>query len=382
MVYDVLAAFIVFQISFFFLDIYIYSKTNRDIARKGEYTFFGLLIIIHMCYLFLNSAWTLQEYGAIHLPVSGAYLLVMLSLSFICGCAYTFFLFTIEKIRFRPLMDRTGRYLSALPVVGAFLIIFSSPWTGWGFRLDKDLHVIHGPLYTVMLVLVSLYLVFVIFAAGYNLVTAHTAVKRHSSGALLLSVLLIIVFVILDDMLNKASILPVAVFAVILVIFINMQESNIYSDALTGMNNRRKALDYLTGRLDEVSDESPLYLYMADLNKFKSINDVYGHAEGDEALIMCSNVLKHIIALHDGFAARYGGDEFLMSLQEGKDSSMDPEELICQINDALEEQSKKKPYVLEMTIGYTICRNRHESLASYLEKADAMLYERKRERLH
>ena len=60
---DALIAFVIFQTVFFFLDIYVYSKTNRDIARKGEYTFFCALIIIHMFYLIMNSLWSLQEYG-------------------------------------------------------------------------------------------------------------------------------------------------------------------------------------------------------------------------------------------------------------------------------------------------------------------------------
>jgi diguanylate cyclase (GGDEF)-like protein len=51
---------------------------------------------------------------------------------------------------------------------------------------------------------------------------------------------------------------------------------------------------------------------MLDLDKFKSVNDTYGHAAGDEALEITSHVLKECFS--DGFVARLGGDEFLVAL--------------------------------------------------------------------
>ena len=56
---DILLAFSVFQLTFLLLDIYILSMTGRDIARKGEYTWFGVLILTHMVYLILNTVWTM-----------------------------------------------------------------------------------------------------------------------------------------------------------------------------------------------------------------------------------------------------------------------------------------------------------------------------------
>ena len=382
--YDVLACFVIFQAVFFFLDIYVYTKTNRDIARKGEYTFFGALIAIHMAYLIFNSIWTMQEYEVIHLNNMGMKLLVMGSLCAVTGCAFMFFLFTTEKIQFPLTAKPYAKLICPIPAILSIVLIVLSPVTGWIYSLSEKNLLIHGPLYVVMLLSTSLYLIAVVLIAGYHMFTAKTASRRHSSRALFFSVMMIIIFVILDDLLYKASILPVAIFAVILVIFINMQESNINSDALTGMNNRRKAMDFLTDRLVNVSEEHPLFLYIGDLNSFKSINDIYGHAEGDAALIICSNVLKQAISRYDGFAARYGGDEFLLSWEPDRKASKeeaDPEQLIKQIKEALAEQARelKKPYALSMCMGYAVCTDKNEPLGAYIREADAMLYKRKTE---
>ncbi len=181
-----------------------------------------------------------------------------------------------------------------------------------------------------------------------------------------------------DSFLKKASILPGAIFSVISGIFITMQVANINSDALTGMNNRSKAEEYLSDRIKNVSEKKPIYLYMGDLNKFKKINDTYGHAVGDEALILCSRAIKQTIERYGGFAARYGGDEFLISWQPDKDTQTDPDALTEDVNALLQELSSDKPYKLAMTMGHVCCTNPKEPLISYIRQADSMLYQRKR----
>jgi diguanylate cyclase (GGDEF)-like protein/PAS domain S-box-containing protein len=91
----------------------------------------------------------------------------------------------------------------------------------------------------------------------------------------------------------------------------NFEQQNIRhanTDFLTGLNNRRSLFDYLTG----LGNNTKLSLIMLDLDKFKSVNDTYGHALGDEALEITSRVLEECFP--DGFIARLGGDEFLVAL--------------------------------------------------------------------
>jgi diguanylate cyclase (GGDEF)-like protein len=91
----------------------------------------------------------------------------------------------------------------------------------------------------------------------------------------------------------------------------NYEQQNIKyanTDFLTGLNNRRSLFDYLTA----LGKNTMISLIMLDLDKFKSVNDTYGHAAGDEALEVTSRVLTECFS--DGFIARLGGDEFLVAL--------------------------------------------------------------------
>ena len=88
-------------------------------------------------------------------------------------------------------------------------------------------------------------------------------------------------------------------------------------DALTGLVGRRqiapmiqRALDRRNQQLAEVSTVSVL---VCDLDQFKSVNDTYGHAVGDQVLTITANRLAH--SLREGVAARLGGDEFVLILE-------------------------------------------------------------------
>jgi len=79
-------------------------------------------------------------------------------------------------------------------------------------------------------------------------------------------------------------------------------------DALTGLMNRKLYDEILTERFQS---KAPFSLMFIDLNKFKSINDTYGHDIGDEVLIEVAHRLKSVIS-EEEFLFRLGGDEFVI----------------------------------------------------------------------
>lgn len=85
---------------------------------------------------------------------------------------------------------------------------------------------------------------------------------------------------------------------------LKLQEFQAYNDSLTKLKNRHSLLDF-------IKDKSPLdyTMYFIDLNKFKIINDTYGHETGDEILECVADRLRSVFGCETLY--RYGGDEFI-----------------------------------------------------------------------
>ena len=82
------------------------------------------------------------------------------------------------------------------------------------------------------------------------------------------------------------------------------------NDSLTGLPNRASFLERLTRQTATIKPDETLALFALDLNRFKEVNDLYGHAVGDQLLCRISDHLRE--ALKEGeFVARQGGDEFV-----------------------------------------------------------------------
>jgi diguanylate cyclase (GGDEF) domain len=91
-----------------------------------------------------------------------------------------------------------------------------------------------------------------------------------------------------------------------------------YYDHLTGVANRTLFYELAEKSLYHAErNNSILGLLFIDVNKFKSINDTYGHEAGDQVLVQVASILKKATRKND-VVARHGGDEFLILLQDIK----------------------------------------------------------------
>jgi diguanylate cyclase (GGDEF)-like protein len=86
-------------------------------------------------------------------------------------------------------------------------------------------------------------------------------------------------------------------------------------DALTGLPNRRHLGLVLGDFVAGANAAQPLAVVAVDLDRFKPVNDLYGHAVGDQLLVKIAEMLRDEAGA-DGFAARLGGDEFILVLPD------------------------------------------------------------------
>jgi len=151
------------------------------------------------------------------------------------------------------------------------------------------------------------------------------------------------------------------------------------TDALTGLPNRAALFDRLEQRRTTAAPgtESGMALLFVDLDRFKTINDRYGHAVGDRVLIALAARLRGVVAPH--FACRLGGDEFVV-LVEGA-AAAGAAALARRIADALSEPIAgilDAPIHAGASVGIALGSSACDDPERALADADAALYHAKR----
>jgi len=148
------------------------------------------------------------------------------------------------------------------------------------------------------------------------------------------------------------------------------------TDALTGALNRRRLFEIAAAELARADRyEQPVCLAMLDLDHFKSINDRYGHAVGDEALRAVTAVVRERLRAVDALG-RYGGEELVVVLpQTARDAAQVALERIRAA--VAEVRLFTAPDARVYVSGGLVQAKKAESLDEALGRADAALYQAK-----
>lgn len=144
-------------------------------------------------------------------------------------------------------------------------------------------------------------------------------------------------------------------------------------DSLTGLYNRR----FLTQHIDQklkVGD-APSAVLMVDIDCFKSINDMYGHQNGDECLRVISEETKKCIEYRAGYAVRYGGEEFLVFFESIKKDDLRAlaEELRTRVEKLRIELNTHTHISCTVSVGYS-CATEGLLFSEMIDEADKNLY--------
>lgn len=146
------------------------------------------------------------------------------------------------------------------------------------------------------------------------------------------------------------------------------------TDALTGLLNRRGMDQKILEELKRCERETrALGIIWIDLDYFKEINDIYGHAVGDDALVLVSQVLRSVLREYDA-AARWGGDEFLIILRDAEPLMIRSicERLLRVIRSQVLESPNGAKICMTFSIGACLAQSSDPETA--LHRADAALY--------
>jgi len=154
-----------------------------------------------------------------------------------------------------------------------------------------------------------------------------------------------------------------------------------FTDALTGLYNRRYMSNHLTTLVDEGAHSGrPLSLMLLDIDYFKAVNDTYGHGAGDEVLTEFGRRIADNVRGID-LACRLGGEEFVVIMPdtEAETAISIAERLRSRVAERSFKTEAEQDIEVTVSIGLAGAIWPYDSAEALLERADQALYKAKRD---
>jgi len=258
----------------------------------------------------------------------------------------------------------------SLPFLVHSIISLGSFNLNWIFAITNENIYVRGPLFFISPI-TSFFYYFI------NLVVLYQVRDKISREALIILSLLAVIpslfsIVQLYYFIYLTIWNSVAIAVVINYIFIVHNQMKL--DPLTRLGNRAAYDEYLVvlGRKGNIV----LAVVNIDLDDFKTINDVYGHHEGDKVLQLFARQLEEVFE-GKGVCIRWGGDEFIILLNENQPEFL--KRYIETLNNNINtyNESSNKPYHIKFSYGMAIFNNTYKTLHELIEYSDKLMYEEK-----
>jgi len=335
------------------------------------------LLLAMLCAAFLAIITNFINRFMAGYPGAGVFYLLNITNSiylFTQNCTYYLGVVFIDYFAYKS-TERSRKIIIAMMLLLAvyFISVVINIPLGYYFTISGDNRNVPGNLYFLRLLIsymsVLLIVVDVFLSSKYF---------RHSQAYLIILFILIIgVGAGFDLTLHESSLVWPCFAASVLYIYFFILQSDSMIDSLTQIGNRSSFNEFID-KLSRQNTKTSYSIAMIDMDRFKEINDTLGHLVGDNALRDVATIIKDCIRSSD-FAARYGGDEFVVAVG----AEYDIERVINRILETIGQQNSKRshPYQLYISYGYDVYTTKSgESIYAFLAKIDAMMYKQKEER--
>ncbi len=214
------------------------------------------------------------------------------------------------------------------------------------------------------------------------IISAFTIEEEHNYGTILVSISMIAFYCSFtaDQVWPVRFMLPVMAAMIIwgmLTHWLSCLHHKAHYDPLLKIYNRQY-MDAIISGIADIQAGKKLTVLMCDIDHFKSINDTYGHAGGDEVLYNTAQIIREA-ALPEGIVCRYGGEEIIILLRDKLDD--EAEEKAEKIRKAVKASKVKyngKIIKVTLSIGGASTDNGLKNIADVIKKADENVYKAKR----
>lgn len=360
-------------VGLFLLALIFFNLRRHGIRHKHSQTTFMVVLLFDALLLSLDASMSLMS-GSTHafsIAVLPAVVTVYYIFAPLPGALLVLYLYHLIRREQSP----KPAFIFALflpAVLNAFCALLSLeiPLT---FMIAEGNVYARGPYFALMVVISYCYMLFFLLTLWYK----RTSMLKKEFSILLSSVFLPIAAGILESLFTEINVLWLTFSLALLLLYINMQNIQVNTDYLTGLYNRRKFDAALEAYFSSGSKRTRLCGVMVDIDRFKQINDRFGHDTGDKVLRAVAEVLRHSARKKD-LVARVGGDEFAILFGGG---SLTTADVIKNIGKGINMLNTRGgyPFEISLSIGSEICGIRsHMTQREFYKHLDSSMYEQKR----
>ena len=364
-------SYVITEIFCIFFSIGIIIKANKNVGTDLQMRHFRRMAIFFIVYLLSDIFWALGQSGLVPFSrnlnkLTNTVGLVAVSMLTLAWCIFVIYRIDQNKSKNMKLLIWIHCAVAAVDI----LITVTSFFTGFYFYIDEkdifqfaDGYIVHIIFTFIQLFGSGIYS----FAQSFS----NKQVKIRKEYRLpLLFIIIPSATAVLEGILPVSPIVSLGIFLPIHFAFLEIQNSEIYSDALTGLNNRRRMEIFLQDMIHNTTPESPFCIHMIDVNDFKQVNDKFGHIVGDRTLQLVADALHNVSDRLHGFCARYGGDEFVLI----SSSEADVQEAIQSEVNILREKCADLVPTISVCTGCAVCTSGAVTATQLIAQADEKLY--------
>lgn len=363
--------------------VVIVQLKTLGLSKMVAQRHFSMSMVSLIMFILSDMMWVVTRNN--FLPYSPALILLYKDIYFFSASLMCYFWFVyFEYLQDSPFVANRRRvWVSSIFVWVQLALIITNHFTPMLYYLDEDDRYHRGLLF------VSLYVfsyVYVMFTCSRALVGFFDPSKKDQRRKLI-KLALFPVFPAIGGLFQyvipSIPVLCITLAIAVLSLYLDWAEELISVDPLTKLNNRKQLLFLYDQWTKSSDDHEPLFVLMVDADKFKSINDTYGHIEGDIALKRIAEAMKlGTFRWKDKVnLSRYGGDEFVIMAKGITDE--DASEIRNKVTENLKELNKKaaSPYDVCVSIGIAkVDSSEGLSFSDVAEIADEELYMQKKAR--
>ena len=351
-------------------------RNAGGIDKQLKQNVFNKVLLCHILYFISDIFWELELSGYIERTLIRV-LIPNLANAVLLYCLTYYWYYYVEISEGSTyLLDKRNVFVTQIPGNITTVLLFYFAIFNPRVLVDESLNITNVYL-NLFVIAPEIYVIVSAIRSIYRAFKKENYAFKTQYFLLGLYPLLLLVFGIAQILVINLPLFCFGCTILMTYVYISSLDNLVSLDPLTGLNNRAQLKRYLANiSAHNETNNNDYYLMMMDLDRFKYVNDHFGHAEGDKAIVKTADAIKRACSSIElrPFISRYGGDEFLIIVKTNNEDNvkMLKESIESALN--LETSSSSTPYELRASIGYSKYDGQIANFQEAINEADEALY--------